>query len=148
MQQFDQVTPGVGFFDSFEDTDPFADDPGSTPEGEHRPMAQKGGQTDQKAGQTAPRLAEVAPRGDLPTPMADLEGKDLHLCAVDECETRYGPAFRLRCLDPYEGEEHIVITSGVALRDQLKQAQALLAQEGILYVLVRFVKEGRCWVIE
>lgn len=94
---------------------------------------------------TLRRLAEIAPAGGDLTPMEELQGRDLLLKGLDNTETQFGDGFFLHLEDPATGETFECLTSAVVVVKQLNKLQE--AGDPFEDLLVRFEKQGRCWII-
>ncbi len=93
------------------------------------------------------RATDIVKFGSL-TKMEDLQGVDVLLKSITQTNTDFGPAARIVCEDA-QGEEHTLLTSGVAIYPKLLELAVQEAQGEIEFpLIVRFVKNGRAWMIE
>lgn len=82
------------------------------------------------------------------TKMEDIAGQDVALLSVFPTKTQLGPAARIECMKR-DGERVTLLTGGVAIYTKLLELEALRSSGQIQFpVLVKFVKQGRTWIIE
>ena len=90
------------------------------------------------------RLSSFSPAGDL-TPMEDISGVDLLLTHLLEQTTEYGPGYKMSLINQDTQDEYICLSSAKVIYSQL---YTFVSNGGMLPILVRFAKKGRCWIIE
>jgi hypothetical protein len=93
---------------------------------------------------TPSRLSDVAPAGGELTAMADIEQKDLLLEGAEETETQFGRGYRLTLKEVDGSDVYEVLTNAVVVVKQIDQAFAMNCK---FPHLVRFQKQGKCWII-
>jgi hypothetical protein len=92
------------------------------------------------------RLAEIAPAGGELTAMETIQDRDLKLVSADERETQYGRGYLMCLIDPETDEAFECLSSAVVIVKQLDAFKA--SGDPFEDVIVRFVKQGRCWIME
>lgn len=82
------------------------------------------------------------------TKMEDIAGVDVALLSVLPTKTELGPAVKIECLKE-DGEKIVLLTGGVAIYPKLLELEVMRTRGEVQFpVLVRFVKNGRTWIIE
>lgn len=99
-----------------------------------------------KTATPARRLAEFAPAGGELTSMEELQGRDLRLVSAEPRDTQYGRGYLMALVDPKTDEAFECLSSAVVIVKQLDQFTS--GDDVFEQPIVRFAKQGRCWIIE
>lgn len=93
----------------------------------------------------ARRVSDIAPSMGELTRMEALQEQDLTLLDAIPQTTQFGEGFLLKVVDA-KGMPHNVLTSAVVVCRQI--GDLIASGEPLEGLVVRFVKQGRCWVIQ